>query len=126
MFIQLQAQSGGVIDNDAEMTLAMTPSQATFLKEITQYNTNSVEVLLKENFPNLKIVTAVQYLTAAGQLMQLICNKIEGTDTVNVAFSSKLMAHSMVRDTSSVKQKRSSGSYGAIWRRPFASVTMVG
>jgi len=126
MFIQLQTQSGGVIDNDAEMTLAMTPTQATFLKEITQYNTNSIEVLLKQNFPNLKIVTAVQYLTAAGQLMQLICNKIEGQPTVEVAYSSKLMAHSMVRDTSSVKQKRSSGGYGAVWYRPFAQVTMIG
>jgi hypothetical protein len=126
MFIQLQAQSNGVIREDVPMTLAMSPVQRGALKQITQYNTNSVEVLLKENFPNLRIVTAVQYATAQGQLMQLICDELGGQKTVETAFSSRMMAHNMVVESSSWKQKRSSAGYGAIWYRPFLCVQMLG
>lgn len=125
MWIQMQAQTGGVVENDAKIVLAMSNEQAGALKSITQYNTNSVEQLLKQNFPNIRIETAVQYATASGQLVQMIVEDLEGQKTVEVAFSSKLMAHSMVRDTSSVKQKRSAGGYGAWWARPFLQVSMI-
>lgn len=126
MFIQLQGQSNGVVTNDEQMVLAMSPQQATALKNITQYNTNSVEVLIKQNFPNIRIETAVQYATASGQLMQLIVENVEGQRTVECAFSSKLMSHMMVTDTSSWRQKRSSGGYGTIWYRPFLCASMLG
>ena len=125
MFTQLQYQSNGVIEEDAQLVLAMSPAQAVALKQITQYNTNSVEVLLKQNFPNIRIETAVQYLTSSGQLVQMFAETIDGHQTVECAFSSKLMAHMMVADTSSWRQKRSSGGYGAIYYRPFASVSMI-
>ena len=126
MFVQLQAQSNGVIREDANMVLALSTQNAVALKQITQYNTNSVEVLLKENFPGLRIETAVQYATPAGQLVQLICTELEGQKTAECAFSSKLMAHNMVVDTSSWRQKRSSGGYGTIWYRPLLCASMLG
>lgn len=125
MFQQLQAQTNGIVENDAPMTLALSPQQKVALKQITQFNTNSVEVLLKENFPNLKIETAVQYATPAGQLVQLIVNSLDGQKTAECAFSSKLMAHNMVVESSSWKQKRSSGGYGTIIYRPLLVVSMI-
>src|ERR1039458_2791868 len=125
MFIQLQSQSNGVVKEDAPMVLALSPMQAVTLKYITLYNTNSVEVLLKQNFPNIRIETAVQYATPSGQLIQLICEEVEGQRTVECAFSSKLMAHMMVNGTSSWMQKRSSGGFGAIWYRPFLCSSMI-
>jgi len=126
MFIQLQLQSGGVVRMDSPMVLAMSPAQALALTEVTQYNTNSVKMLLEQNYPNIRLETAEEYQTASGQLVQLIAENIDGQRSVECAFSSKLMAHNMVADTSSWRQKRSSGGYGAIWYRPFLNVTMLG
>lgn len=126
MFIQLQAQSNGVVKEDTNMVLALSPQNAVALKQITQFNTNSVEVLLKENFPNIRIEKAVQYATAAGQLVQLICESLDGQKTAECAFSSKLMAHNMVTESSAWKQKRSSGGYGTIIYRPYLIVSMLG
>jgi hypothetical protein len=126
MFVQLQAQSNGVVKEDTNMVLALSPQNAVALKQITQFNTNSVEVLLKENFPNIRIEKAVQYATPAGQLVQLICETLEGQKTAECAFSSKLMAHNMVVESSAWKQKRSSGGYGTIIYRPYLIVSMLG
>jgi hypothetical protein len=126
MYQQLQQQSGGVVPMDAPMVLALSNVNVVALKQITQYNTNSVEVLLKENFPNLRIEVAVQYSTPSGQLVQLIVESLEGQKTLECAYSSKLMAHNMVVDTSSWKQKRSSGGYGTIIYRPFLVQSMLG
>lgn len=129
MFIQLQQQSQGTVRMDDKMVLAMSPQNSVALEFITQYNTNTVRALLKQNFPNLRIETAPEYgppYNAAGQLVQLIVEEIEGHRTVECAFSSKLMAHQMVVDTSSWKQKRSSGGFGTIWYRRFLQVSMLG
>ena len=125
LFIQLQGQSNGVVKEDAPMVLALSPQQAVTLKYITQYNTNSVEVLLKQNFPNIRLETAVQYATSSGQLVQLICEEVEGQRTMECAFSSKLMAHMMVNGTSSWLQKRSSGGFGTLVYRPFLVSSMI-
>lgn len=126
LFIQLQAQTNGVVKEDTNMVLALSPENAVTLKYITQYNTNSVEVLLKENFPGLRIEKAVQYATPSGQLVQLICESLEGQKTAECAFSSKLMAHNMVVESSSWKQKRSSGGYGTVIYRPMLVASMLG
>lgn len=126
MFTQLQGQSGGTVRLDSPMVFACSPQQAVALKYITQYNTNSVEVLLKQNFPNLRIETAVEYSTNAGQLMQLFCEELDGQRTMEASFSVKLMAHNMVVDSSSWRQKRTSGGYGTVIYRPNLVVSMIG
>lgn len=126
LFTLLQSQSGGVVKEDDRLVVAMSPINHVALKQITLYNTNSVEVLLKENFPNIRFETAVQYTTPAGQLVQMIAEDVEGQRTMECAFSSKLMAHMMVADTSSWKQKRSSGGYGTMIYRPFLVASMLG
>ncbi len=129
MVTQLMQQSQGTVRMDDKMVLAMSPQNATALTQVTLYNTNSVKELLKQNYPNLRIETAPEYgppYNAAGQLVQLIVEEIEGHRTVECAFSSKLMAHNMVVDSSSWKQKRSSGGFGTVWYRRFLQVSMLG
>jgi hypothetical protein len=127
LFIQLQGQSNGVLKMDAPMVLAMSPQNAVALKYVTQYNTNSAEVLIKQNFPNLRFETGgVQYATPTGQLVQLICTELEGQRTAECVFSEKMRAHQMVTDSSSWKQKRSSGSFGCVIYRPFLIASMLG
>ena len=128
MFIQLQAQSNGVIRMDSPMVAAMSPQVSPVLTEVTQYNTNSVKVLLEENFPNLRIETAVEYgppINTSGNLVQLICEEIDGQRTAECAFSTKMMAHNMIVAESSWRQKRVSGGYGTIVYRPYAIASML-
>ena len=128
MFIQLQAQSDGVIRMDAPMVLAMSPKQSAALMAITPYNTMTVKALLEQYFPNIRFETAPEYGTpynSAGELVQLICEEVDGQRSVECAFSTKLMAGNMIVDLTSWRQKRWSGGYGAIWYRRFACVQML-
>lgn len=128
LFIQLQSQSDGVIAMDSPMVMALSPQVSPVLTEVTQYNTNSVKVLLEENFPNLRIETAVEYgppINQTGNLVQLICEEIDGQRTAECAFSTKMMAHNMIVAESSWRQKRVSGGYGCLVYRPYAIASMM-
>ncbi|WP_233874060.1 hypothetical protein [Paraburkholderia adhaesiva] len=108
------------------MTLAMAPSSSVALTTTNLYNVNVTD-LLKKNFPNLTIETAVQYQNpAGGNLLQLIAEAIDGQKTGYCAFTEKLRAHGIVRETSSFKQKKSQGSWGAVLFQPFAIASMLG
>ena len=72
-----RGEQTGSVQVDAKMTLALSPQNAVALKNVTLYNTNSVEELLKQNFPNIRIETAVQYATPSGQLVQLIADEVQ-------------------------------------------------
>lgn len=127
LFNQLVAQSDGVIELDqtSAMVLAMSPTSMTALAQANSFNV-SVKALLAENFPNLRIEAAIQYATAAGNLVQMIATDASGQDSGYCAFTEKLRAHAIVRDMSAFKQKVSQGTWGAIVRQPWAFASMLG
>ncbi|HEY6030502.1 MAG TPA: DUF2184 domain-containing protein [Gaiellaceae bacterium] len=125
---------GGLVDTSSRITIALGPSREALFAATNSFNVN-VSDLLKKNYPNLRIVTAVQYEAlsasnpqgnAAGNLMQVIFDEVEGQKTGFSAFSEKLRAHRLVPDLSSFKQKRSAGAWGSIIRMPVAIGQMVG
>ena len=119
-------QTQGAVNSQSPMTLAMSPANGAILNSVTPYNTNSVLMLLKQNYPRIRLETAPEYETAAGQLVQLFCDEVDGEQTVECAFSVKMMAHRVVQDVSSLMQKRTSGGFGAIYRRPICVASMLG
>jgi hypothetical protein len=121
----LVAQSGGLIKINDPMTLAMTPGSELGLTATNSFNVN-VSDLLKKNFPKLRVVTAVNYGTAAGNLVQLIADKVQSQRTGMVAYTEKMRAHPVIPDLSSWKQKKSQGTWGAIFRQTFAVAQMLG
>lgn len=135
MFYQLiSQQTQGLVDQYVNVTLALSPGAAIALTATNAFGVN-VGDLLKKNFPNIKIVTAVQYGAkstlnpvgaAAGETVQMIAANIEGQETGYAAFNEKLRAHPIVRALSSWKKKMTSGSWGAVIRMPAAIATMVG
>jgi hypothetical protein len=134
LYLQLVEQSNGLIDLESELTLAMSPESAVALTATNNFNVN-VKTLLKENFPKIKIETAVQYgaITAsnpqgyaAGNFVQLIVKSVEGQDTGYCSFNEKFRAHTIVRGMSSFKQKRTGGTWGAVIRQPFGISSLVG
>jgi hypothetical protein len=134
MFKLLVDQSGGNLDKEASCVLAMSPDSALALQFTNTFNVN-VEDLLKKNFKNLRLQTAVQYGAtsatnpqgvAAGNLVQLIAENVEGQKTGTCAFNEKMRSHPIIRATSSFQQKATAGTFGAVIKQPFAFAQMVG
>ena len=126
LFNELVLQSGGLIEMDTKMTLAMAPSSSVALTTTNTYNVNVTD-MLKKNFPAMRVETAVQYQNpTGGNLIQLIADALEGQKTGYCSFTEKLRAHGIVRETSSFKQKKSQGSWGSVIFQPFAIASMLG
>ena len=131
---QAVSQTLGLVNQDSEMTLALSPLSGMALTTTNAFNV-SVEDLLKKNFPKLKVVRAVQYQAlstsnpqgaAAGNFMQVIVKEVEGQRTGFCAFGEKLRAFPIIRRESSYRQKAASGTYGTVYRFPAGVSSMVG
>ena len=125
MYVVLQQQSNGVIEMDTPMVLVMSNVLVTALNKTNQFKVN-VKAQLRENFPNLRIETAVEYSTDAGELVQLIVDQIEGQEVVTTAFTEKLRNHAVVVKSSSWEQKKSQGTWGTILFYPFGVAQLLG
>lgn len=134
MYIQLVAQSNGLIDQKTKMTLALGTNVAPALTATNSFNVN-VSDLVKKNFPSLEVKTAVQYNqtsssnpqgVTAGNEVQLLADAVEGQDVGYCAFSEKMRAHTIVKELSAFKQKLTGGTWGAIIRMPLGIASMVG
>lgn len=125
MFVALQNQSNGVIEMDTPMTLAMSPILSVALNKANQYNVNVWDVL-KKNFPNLTVKTAVEYTTASGQLVQLVVDQVQGQKVAITGYTEKMRAHAVIPAASSWSQKKSQGTFGTIIFLPYAISQLIG
>jgi hypothetical protein len=125
LYVQLQTQLQGLVERDAKLVLAITPTCEAQLTKTNQYNVNVLDQI-KKNFPNCRIEVAVQYATAAGNLAQFFVESVDGQDTGYCAFNEKMRAHPVKVDLSSYAQKKTSGTWGAIIRLPAAIASMLG
>ncbi len=124
LFQKLLAQTGGLIDMNTPLLLVCSPSASVAMTKTNQYNVNVADQL-KKNFPNLRIETVPEYAAASGEVVQLIVEELDGQRTLECGFTEKLRAHNMVLDASSIKQKKSQGTWGAIIYRPFCIASMT-
>lgn len=133
-YLQLIKQTQGLIQADSKLVLAMSPQSEVALTTTNSFNVN-VNDLLKKNFPNLKVETAVQYGAlnssnpqgiAGGEFMQLIAKDIEGQATGWCAFNEKMRSHPIIREMSSFRQKVTGGTWGCIIRIPAVISAMIG
>lgn len=134
VFIQLVSQTQGLVNRETPMTLALGPNREAALTATNSFNVN-VSDLLKKNFPNLTVVSAVQYDElsssnpqgyAAGNLMQLVAKEVEGQKTGFCGYNEKSRSFPIIKELSAFKQKQISGSWGAIIRQPANISSMVG
>lgn len=134
MFFQLQVQLDGLIDREDKLTIAMSPQVDVAMTTTNTFNVNVYD-LMKKNFPNVRFETAVQYGAtsatntqgiAAGNMVQMMAEEVEGQDVGYCAFNEKARAHPIIRKESSFRQKMSAGTWGAVIRIPAALVQMVG
>lgn len=125
LYAQLQSQLNGLIELDSTLTLAMSPTSEVALTKVTQYNVNVMD-MVKKNFPNMSVITAPEFATAAGQLVMLIAPELEGQETLISAFGDKMRAFPVFRDISSFRQKFAAGTWGCIIKQPIGIAQMLG
>jgi hypothetical protein len=134
MYYQLIVQTSGLVEADSKLVLAMSPGSEVALTATNSFNVNVFD-LLKKNFPNIRFETAVQYGVsstansqgnAAGNVVQLIAEEIEGQQTGYCAFNEKMHAQPIVRLMSSFRQKVLAGVWGTVIRQPFAITQLLG
>lgn len=134
LFSQIVSQTMGLVDKQTPMVLAMSPGSDVALTATNSFNVN-VSDLLKKNFPNIRIETAVQYGAldatnpqgiAAGNMVQLIVPTIEAQQTGYCSFSEKARSHPIIKMMSAFMKKVTSGTWGAIIKMPIGLAQMVG
>ena len=124
LFQTLLKQTGGMIDMNTPLLLVCSPTASVDLTKTNQYNVNVIDQL-KKNFPNLRVETIPEYSATSGETVQLIVEELDGQRTLDCAFTEKMRAHNMVLEASSIKQKKSQGTWGTIIYRPFCIATMT-
>ena len=124
LFQTLLKQTSGKIDMNTPLLLVCSPTASVDLTKTNQYNVNFIDQL-KKNFPNLRVETIPEYSATSGETVQLIVEELDGQRTLDCAFTEKMRAHNMVLEASSIKQKKSQGTWGAIIYRPFCIATMT-
>jgi hypothetical protein len=126
MFAQAQIQTGSNLEMDTRMTLALHSVSEVYLANTNAYGLVSAMDLIKKTFPNLRVQQAPQFLSGTTYSCQLIIDEIEGQKTIEIGFNEKMRAHRVIYDTSSVRQKKTGGTEGALLYRPIGIVTMSG
>ena len=79
-----------------------------------------------QNYTGTFTTTNPQGYSTAGNVMQLIADKIQGQTVAYCAYNEKLRSHKIVPQLSSWKQKQTSGTWGTILRSPMAVAGMLG
>lgn len=117
--------SGGNINTKSKGKLCMSPFISIAMTYLSQYNV-SVAESLKKVYPGLEVMTAVEYNTASGQLVQVIFDEADGQEVGSCAFTEKMRGHGVVRDLSAFKEKKSGGTWGAVIYMPILIQQMIG
>jgi hypothetical protein len=134
LYTELVTQTGGIVDEDTKLILAMSPTSFTAMKAANSFGVTTRE-LLADNYKNLEIKTATQFNQisatnpqgiAGGNFMQLHAVEVEKQKTCFAAFSEKLRSHPIIREMSAFRQKCTGGTFGTIIRMPIGFTSMLG
>ena len=125
MFSKLYERSNGWNDDSTATKLVIAPSCLAELNKVNAFGV-SVKKMLADTYPNMTIVSAPEMATGNGNLAMILAEEIEGQPVVEFGYTEKYKAHRIIRESSSMHQKISAGTYGAIVYYPFAIVTMLG
>ena len=127
LWADMKTKSGGNIDEDTELVLAVSPDSRSEMGKINTLGLSVVQMLKNLFNDKLEIVDLPElYNILSGSTIVLAAKKVFENPTAQLAFGEKYRAHPVVRKTSSFEQKISASTYGCILYYPFAVGTMTG
>lgn len=131
----LISQGDGNITTVTPMVAILPPTLSNALTTINGFGI-TVNAMLKESYPDLKIVAGVtQYAVqsaqnpqglAAGNALQVIAPEVAGQRAALPAYSERQRAHPIIREASAFRQKKTAGGWGTVIRMPFCFSTLIG
>lgn len=130
LYADLVARTKGVVGDGIDMAsplkLCMSPTSSVYFKRANEIVGNTVEKMVRETFPNMKFEFAPQYDTDSGELVQMICESVQGQDVGYCCFSEKMRNHPVITGASNWKQKTSAATYGTVITQPMLFAQMIG
>jgi Uncharacterized protein conserved in bacteria (DUF2184). len=123
-FRELTVNSNGLITPNTPLKLAVSPESMADMGQVTDDLFNLLD-MIKKYFADLTIVILPELATVAGNKMYLIAPVVMGQKTATLGFSDKYRAGRVIPDVSSMKQKVTATTYGAIIKMPFAIASMT-
>lgn len=124
LFKQLTTKSGGQIDANSKVKLALPPASMVELGKATDFNVSAKDMLDKY-FRNIEYIVLPE-LAGVSNMAYMTVDEIDGTPTAQLAFGLKYRAGRLVPRESYFSQKISASTYGCVLYRPFAVATMTG
>lgn len=126
MFAQLQLQTGSNLEMDTPMVLGLHSVTEAYLANVNSLATITAIELIKKVFPNLRVQQAPQYLSSGVYSCQLIVEELNGQKTVEPMYNEKMRAHRIILADSSIRQKKTQGTGGAVVYFPAGITGMAG
>jgi hypothetical protein len=111
---------------DDELVVGMHSVSENYLANTNTFGMVSAWELVKKTYPKLRVQQAPQFLSGTTYSVQMIAPEIQGQRTVEIGFNEKMRAHRMIYATSSARQKKTSGTEGALIYRPVGMTIMSG
>jgi hypothetical protein len=134
MFANLVAQTGGNVRMEDRLVVVLSPQINPALSFVNAFGLTPRK-MLQDNFPNLRVVQDTLYGVRSatnplgnigGNLVHMIAETIDGMPVGTCAYNEKMRMHRVVPNSSSYRQKVTSGSWGAVIRMPMAISQMIG
>lgn len=125
LFNELSKNNAGNIDANSRIVLAISNTSAPYLNVPNSFGLTAL-AMLKQNFPNLEIVTVPELSTDAGEELYMVIPEVLGIETGNTAYGDKFRLGRLVPELSSFTQKAVGTTWGTIIRRPSLVARMLG
>lgn len=125
LFNELSKNNAGNIDANSRIVLAISNTSAPYLNVPNSFGLTAL-AMLKQNFPNLEIVTVPELSTDAGEELYMVVPEVLGIETGNTAYGDKFRLGRLVPELSSFSQKAVGTTWGTIIRRPSLVARMLG
>ncbi len=125
MFNQLAATTYGTIDMNSRFRFVYPNSVAAALTAVNSFGI-TIRDFIKESFPNVEFISDPRYATTAGNVVQMIALEFGGRPTGYCAFNEKMRDHRIIAAKSAFSQKKTGGTWGAIYKYPLAVAQLLG
>ncbi len=125
---QAVVQSQGIITGDEKAVLILPPAVLNSLKITNSYGWSAFR-MIRENYPNIRMVAMPEYgILGSGNttLIQYIVEEIEGVKTVEYLYTEKFRVFPTEQYSSYSRKKVAGSSGGALIKRPWAVVSYYG